>query len=130
MSSFQNAPSALKELIADTNIELFETFEVLSEKESRERYEILLKNYALSVQIESRVLSDIALNQIIPSVVEYQKKLISTLEGMAGLNIKDGDKALRTIVVIPRPSEVVKIILGPTGSVSSMHKIMLPLFII
>ena len=39
-------------------------------------YEIMLENYIMKVQIEPRVLSDLALNHIILTGITYQNKLI------------------------------------------------------
>ncbi|MCP4121345.1 MAG: glutamine synthetase type III [Bacteroidetes bacterium] len=94
LSSVSKAPEALKELIVEDNINLFETYSVLSKEESRKRYEILLRNYSLSIQIESRVLSELALNQITPSVAAYQNKLISTITGLQNLGVKGAEKEL------------------------------------
>jgi len=98
LSSVSNAPEALKELIVEENMELFQSYGVLSKEESQKRYEILLRNYSLCNQIESRVLSDMALNQIIPAVAEYQQKLINTIKGMRDLGIKDTDNQLTGIL--------------------------------
>ena len=45
--------------------------------EVRARYEIQVEQYVMRIQIESRVLGDIARNHIIPTAVKYQNTLIN-----------------------------------------------------
>jgi len=75
-------PQALKILVAKETIDLFDVNQVLSERELRARYEIQLENYTKKVQIESRVLGDLAKNHIIPIAIRYQNTLIENVKGL------------------------------------------------
>ena len=55
---------------------------IMGEKELEARVEIELEKYMKKIQIESRVLGDIATNHIIPIAVEYQSKLIQNVQGL------------------------------------------------
>jgi glutamine synthetase len=98
LTILENAPQGLEMLISDDFKKLFEKYEVLSKEETTARYNTLLKNYAFSLQIESRVLGEIALNQIIPAAVDYQNKLITTLNGLENLGIKAENNQLLEIL--------------------------------
>ena len=50
--------------------------------EVRARYEIQVEEYVMRIQIESRVLGDIARNHIIPTAVKYQNTLIENVRGL------------------------------------------------
>ena len=50
--------------------------------EVRARYEIQVEQYVMRIQIESRVLGDIARNHIIPTAVKYQNTLIENVRGL------------------------------------------------
>ena len=78
----KNAPEALKVKITDKVIGLYERFHVMNAKEIHARYEIHLENYIKKVQIEGRVLGDMATNHIIPTAIKYQNCLIENVMGL------------------------------------------------
>jgi glutamine synthetase len=46
------------------------------------RYEIELQEYVKKIQIEGRVLGDIARNHVIPTAIRYQNTLIENVKGL------------------------------------------------
>src|SRR6185369_6564284 len=56
--------------------------------------------YMKKIQIESRVIGDLALNHIIPTALKYQNLLIQNVEGM--MNIKMKSDSFRTQVEMIR----------------------------
>jgi glutamine synthetase len=46
------------------------------------RYEIELEEYTKKIQIEGRVLGDIATNHVIPTAIRYQNTLIENVSGL------------------------------------------------
>ncbi len=82
LSNNKTAPEALKERISKHTIDLFESLDVMSKKEIEARYEIQIEEYTLRIQIESRVLGDLARNHIIPTAVKYQNILIENVKGL------------------------------------------------
>jgi len=61
-------------------IELFEKTGVMNHVEVEARYEIMLEDYFKKIQIESRVLGDVAGNHIIPTAIRYQNLLIENVQ--------------------------------------------------
>ena len=82
LSNDKTTPEALRENITDKAIALFEEMGVLSKVELIARYEIALEEYVKTVQIESRVLGDIARNHVVPTAVRYQNTLIENVRGL------------------------------------------------
>ena len=82
LSNHKTTPEALRENITDKVIALFEGMGVLSKVELIARYEIALEEYVKTVQIESRVLGDIARNHVVPTAVRYQNTLIENVRGL------------------------------------------------
>ena len=82
LSNHKSTPEALRENITDKAIALFEEMGVLSKVELIARYEIALEEYVKTVQIESRVLGDIARNHVVPTAVRYQNTLIENVRGL------------------------------------------------
>lgn len=82
LSNFKTTPEALKAQVSEQAIALFEAHQVMSHREIEARYEIELEAYAKRVQIEGRVLGDIATNHVIPTAIAYQNTLIQNVRGL------------------------------------------------
>lgn len=82
LNNISNTPEALRALISDKAIKLFEDCNVLTKRELLARYEIQLENYTKKTQIEARVSGDIAKNHIIPTAIRYQNTLIKNVKGL------------------------------------------------
>ncbi len=61
------------------SITMFEKTGVLSKKEIEARNEVKWEMYSKKIQIESRVLGDLAINHIIPAAVRYQSTLLDNV---------------------------------------------------
>lgn len=71
------------------------------------RNEIILENYLMKVQIESRMMGDLAFNHIIPTAISYQNKLIENANGLAGLKL-DNKASLKVIKRVTEHIDAVK----------------------
>jgi glutamine synthetase len=82
LANHTTTPNALEALLEKPSIELFQSNGVLSERELVARTDIRLENYSKKIQIESRVLGDLASNHIIPIAIKYQNTLIDNVKGL------------------------------------------------
>ncbi|TPV35483.1 glutamine synthetase type III [Paucihalobacter ruber] len=82
LSNNKTTPEALKAKISERALSLFEELNVMNRVESKARYEIEMEEYILRIQIESRVLGDIARNHVVPTAVRYQNMLIENVRGL------------------------------------------------
>ncbi|RUA11881.1 MAG: glutamine synthetase type III [Flavobacteriia bacterium] len=82
LSNNKTTPEAIKEKVSKKTIELYKELGVMSSTEIVARHEIQLDEYSLRIQIEGRVIGDIALNHVIPTAVNYQNKLIENVKGI------------------------------------------------
>lgn len=80
-----NPVKALAAIINEKNISLFSETNVLSTRELHARHEILVERITRKLQIESRVLGDLANNHIIPTVIKYLNTLIENVRGLKEL---------------------------------------------
>jgi len=85
LSNFKTTPEALKAKISKENIKLLADHGVLNESEVHARYEIELEEYMMKIQIEGRVLGDIATNHVIPTAIRYQNTLIENVSGLKNI---------------------------------------------
>ena len=60
---------------------------IYSEAELEARHEIKLENYMMKIQIEGRVMGDLAINHIVPTAITYQNKLIQNAKGLMDLKV-------------------------------------------
>ena len=89
LSNIKSTPRALGSYLVRKSKSLFKRHKVFSEVELKARNEIMLENYILKIQIESRIMSDLAMNHIIPTAIAYQNKLIHNANGLQSLGIKN-----------------------------------------
>ena len=82
LSNNKTTPKAVKAKVSKKAIDLYREMEVMNEKELRARNEIELEAYSLRIQIEGRVLGDVAMNHVIPTAVNYQNTLIKNVKGL------------------------------------------------
>ena len=82
LPNIKSTPQALKAMISESSIKLFEVHNVLLGRELHARYEIQLENYTKKIQIESRIVGDLAKNHIIPIAIKYQNTLIENVKGL------------------------------------------------
>jgi len=85
LTNVKSAIEAFKAYTSKANIKLFENNNVLSKRELEARYEVRIENYTKKIQIESRVLGDLALNHIIPTAISYQTNLVNNVKGLKEL---------------------------------------------
>lgn len=82
LSNNKTTPKALKAQISKKTIALFEEMKVMNKREIEARHEIELEEYSMRIQIEGRILGDIARNHIIPTAIKYQNILIKNVRGL------------------------------------------------
>jgi glutamine synthetase len=107
LSNVKNTPRALDAYTKKEALALFEKHGVMSHKESEARAEIRLEAYIKRVQIEARVMGDLAMNHIVPTAIAYQNKLITNANGLAGLGI-DNKAVIQTIKEISGYIDTIK----------------------
>ena len=74
-----SAPLMYDSYMSPSSIEMFARTGVLSKKEIEARNEVKWEMYTKKIQIESRVLGDLAINHIIPAAIRYQSLLLDNV---------------------------------------------------
>ena len=78
----KSCPVIFEHYLDESSIKMFESTKVMNKKELEARNEVKWEMYVKTVQIEARVLGDLAMNHIIPVATHYQSKLIKNVQGM------------------------------------------------
>jgi glutamine synthetase len=107
LGNVKNMVHALDAYLTKKSKDLFERHGVMTEKEVEARVEIGLEAYIKRVQIEARVMGDLAMNHIVPTAIVYQNKLIVNANGLKGLGV-DNKAVVQTIKEISGHIEVIK----------------------
>ena len=82
LTNITSVPTALEAYLTKSSKELFERLGIFNERELEGRVEVEYEKFTKKVQIEARVLGDLAINHIIPTAVKYQTMLIDNVKGM------------------------------------------------
>lgn len=82
LSNFKTTPAALDAYVSKEAKKLFTSLGIVSERELEARYEISLEQYVKAINIESVVIEDLVLNQILPPAISYQSDLLNNASGL------------------------------------------------
>ncbi|HAI77372.1 MAG TPA: glutamine synthetase type III [Microscillaceae bacterium] len=88
LPNVKSTPLALDFLVTKKALAMYEKYNMMSKEEAHARHEVMLESFIKKVQIESRVMGDLALNHIVPVAIAYQNKLIANIKGLKDLGIE------------------------------------------
>ncbi len=94
LNNIKTTPYALEFFETKKAKKLFASNGIFTETELNARTEIYFENYVLKIQIEGRILGEMAMTQVIPAAVAYQNTLIENALGLKDLDI--GADAIET----------------------------------
>jgi glutamine synthetase len=82
LTNIKNVPESLASYMKPEFKELFQQLEIFSESELKGRVEVEYEKFIMKIQIESRVLADLAINHIVPVAIEYQTMLLENVKNL------------------------------------------------
>ena len=82
LTNVNSVVEALDAFTTAKSKKFFKSTKVFTEKELDARIDVRFDNFTKRIQIESRVMADIVLSQIIPVAIDYQTKLIENVQGL------------------------------------------------
>ena len=97
-----SVPVIFDNYLKESSVRMFESTGVMTRKELEARNEVKWETYTKKIQIEARVLGDLAMNHIIPTATRYQTSLIDNVYKMKDLFPADKASVLssRTLEII------------------------------
>lgn len=90
-----SVPVIFDNYLKESSVRMFESTGVMTRKELEARNEVKWETYTKKIQIEARVLGDLAMNHIIPTATKYQTSLIDNVYKMKDLFPADKASILR-----------------------------------
>ncbi len=85
LTNVSDVPEAYDAYLSEKTKKLFKKHKILTEKELEGRTEVRLETFTMKIQIEARVLGDLAINHIVPTAVNYQNTLMENVKGLKEL---------------------------------------------
>ena len=79
----KSCPKIFERYLDKASIDMFETIGVMTKKEIEARNEVKWETYTKKIQIEARVLGDLAMNHIIPVATTYQSQLLRNVDNIS-----------------------------------------------
>lgn len=109
LPNVKTTPLSLDAYVTEKNKKLFHDNEIYNHAELEARHEIMLEAYIKKVQIEARVMGDLATTFILPSAIKYQNVLISNITGLKAAGLTEAAYANQK-QVLEKISEHINII--------------------
>ena len=102
LPNVKTTPLALDAYLTDKVKHLFASNSIYNHPELEARHEIMLEAYIKKVQIEARVMGDLATTFILPSAIKYQNILLTNISGLknAGLTEKSFAHQMQVMCII------------------------------
>ncbi|MGH2552325.1 MAG: glutamine synthetase III [Chitinophagaceae bacterium] len=88
LPNVKTTPLSLDAMVTDKAKKLFESNFIYTHSELEARHEIELEKYIKKVQIESRIMGELATSHIIPVAIRYQNMLANNIRGLNELGMK------------------------------------------
>ncbi len=88
LNNFTTTPVALDAFVTKKSLALFEEMNIFSHREAEARHEIMLETYIKKIEIESRVMGDLAMNHIVPTAIRYQTLIAENVDNLKDCGLK------------------------------------------
>lgn len=122
LPNLKTTPVALDAFVTDKAKKLFENNGVYTHVELEARHEIELEKYIKKVQIEARVMGDLAINHIIPAAITYQNELLTNINGLKSAGL--GEAAYKSqLTILKEVSEHIQVIHDKVNAMVEARKV-------
>jgi glutamine synthetase len=121
LPNVKTTPLALDAMVTEKAKALFQSNRVYSHTELEARHEIELEKYIKKVQIEGRLMVDLATTYVLPAAIHYQNKLVENVRGLREVGIAEGACDQRT-ALLNRLSQHINEVSKLTGEMIEARK--------
>jgi glutamine synthetase len=116
LPNVRTTPYALDAMVTDKAKQLFESNGVYSHAELEARHEIELEKYIKKVQIEARIMGEMATSHILPGAIRYQNVLLDNIKGLKEVGLEESAYANQKQILMKISEHISKV----SGYVESM----------
>jgi glutamine synthetase len=89
LPNVKTTPLALDAMVTDKAKQLFENNNIYTHSELEARHEIELEKYIKKVQIEARIMGELATSHILPPAIRYQNLLATNINGLKAAGVAE-----------------------------------------
>lgn len=82
LTNIKSVPESLDKFLSDQSKRVLIDGRIFSHKELEARVEVELEKFTMKIQIEARVLGDMAINHIIPTAIKYMTDLLENVKAL------------------------------------------------
>jgi glutamine synthetase len=82
LSNIESVPESINRYLSPGSRDVLIGSRIFTDKELESRVEVEYEKFTMKVQIESRVLADLAINHIVPTGIKYMSSLLDNLRGL------------------------------------------------
>jgi glutamine synthetase len=100
LENIKTTPLALDAMITDKAKHLFEDNDIYSHSELEARHEIELEKYIKKVQIESRIMGELATSHVLPAAIRYQNLLSNNIRGLKEAGLEEAGYANQKQILV------------------------------
>lgn len=93
LPNIKTTPLAIDVMLTEKAKHLFESNNVYSHSELEARHEIELEKYIKTVQIEARMMGELATSNVLPGAIKYQNILIENIRGLKEVGLPESGYA-------------------------------------
>jgi glutamine synthetase len=119
LPNLRKAPDALKAIVSDECVSLFEKHKVLSRKELESRYEVYLEAYETTVAIEAACAAHMVTTIIAPAAIEYQGMLAESIKSVEAITAGERSVARELLDEVCRHTDAMLRAVGKLNKSSS-----------
>src|SRR5688572_29278727 len=93
LPNVKTTPLALDAMVTEKAKKLFEHNNIYTHSELEARHEIELEKYIKKVQIESRIMGELATSHVLPAAIRYQNLLANNIRGLKEAGVSEAGYA-------------------------------------
>jgi glutamine synthetase len=122
LPNVRTTPYALDAMITEKAKHLFESNNVYTHSELEARHEIELEKYIKKVQIEARIMGELATSHILPGAIRYQNVLLENIRGLKDAGMNESTYASQKQIVAKISEHINKISEGVEKMIEARKK--------
>ena len=109
LPNVRTTPLALDAMVTEKAKHLFESNGVYTHIELEARHEIELEKYIKRVQIEARIMGELATSHVLPPAIKYQNILIQNIKGLKEIGLKDSAYSNQLTILVKISEHISKV---------------------
>ncbi|MEI2749482.1 MAG: glutamine synthetase III [Ferruginibacter sp.] len=122
LPNIKTTPLSLDAYSSDKAKKLFEDNQIYTHLELEARHEIMLESYIKKVQIEARVMGDLATTLVIPAALKYQNVLIDNIRGLKEAGLDESFYASQKAILSKLSEHINTISINVTSMIEARKK--------